>query len=57
MTDLGGDVKVAWVCGDRGKVDVMESNHQVTQLIDSAKGKGFKEVEAMLETLGACGEH
>ena len=57
MTDLGGDVKLGWVCGDRGKVDVMESNHPVTQLIDAAKGKGFKEVEATLEILGECGEH
>ena len=52
MTDLGGNVKVGWVCGVCGKTDVMESNHPMTQLIDAAKGKGFKEVEAKLEILG-----
>ena len=57
MTDLGGNVKLGWVCWDCGKVDVMESNHPVTQLIDAAKGKGFTEVEATLEFLGGCGEH
>ena len=42
MTDLGGDVKVGLVCEVCGKVDVMESNHPVTRLINAAKGKGFK---------------
>ena len=45
------------ICRDCGKVDVMESNHPVTQLIDAAKGKGFKEMEATLEILGECDLH
>lgn len=38
-------------------VDVMESNHPVTELIGAAKGKGFKKVDATLEIFGECGEH
>ena len=55
MTVLGGNVKVG--CRNCGKVDVMESNHPVAQLMDAAKNKGFTEVEATLEILGKCDEH
>ena len=51
------DPMAVLICRDCGKVDVMESNHPVTQLIDAAKGKGFKEVEATLEILGECDLH
>ena len=51
MTDLGGNVKVRLVCEVCGKVDVMESNHPVTQLIDSAKGKGLKRWKRRLRFL------
>ena len=54
MNGLGGNVKMGLVCRNCGKFDVMESNHPVAQLIDAAKGKGFKEVEATLEILGEC---
>ena len=57
MTDLGCDVKLGLVCGVCGKVDVMVGNHSVAQLIDAAKGKGFKEMEATLEIMGECDLH
>jgi len=42
------------ICRDCGKVDVMDTDAPVTQLLNAAKTQGYKDLEATFEILGHC---